>query len=153
MYIGAVPNQAQGGIGFFVTPVNGGATTTSFRAMHITSSGTVTIRGAIQVGAIYSGTYTVVVTGNGTQPIASVTFGQGIWLVTAVANGGPGGSAALGCSCYVAANGNSYATSYGGTTTNGNVNISVPGDSWTINLVTSGGVGIFTWFCRILRLV
>jgi hypothetical protein len=67
MYIGAVPNQAQGGIGFFVTPVNGSATTTSFRAMSITSSGTIVLVGNNTLGSAAGSLAHVAQFGGGTS--------------------------------------------------------------------------------------
>jgi hypothetical protein len=46
MYTGSVPNQAQGGIGFYVTPVSGSAITSSFKAMNIYNNGVVSIFGS-----------------------------------------------------------------------------------------------------------
>ena len=68
MYIGAVPNQAQGGIGFFVTPVNVSATTTSFRAMHITSSGTIVLVGNNTLGSAAGSLAHVAQFGGGGSP-------------------------------------------------------------------------------------
>ena len=56
MYVGSVPNQAQGGIGFYVTPVNVSATTSSFKAMTINSNGTIGLGSGIVVGPTYATT-------------------------------------------------------------------------------------------------
>ena len=103
-------------------------------------------------GKILSSTYTINVTSSNTYLITSFNYASGIWLVTALPDPGPAASYALGCSAIVVSNSASYMTLITSNTSNSNVYIQVASTSWNINLVTTNGVGNFTWTCNILRL-
>ena len=103
-------------------------------------------------GKILSSTYTINVTSSNTYLITSFNYANGIWLVTALPDPGPSASYALGCSAIVVSNSASYMTLITSNTSNSSVYIQVGSTSWNINLVTTNGVGNFTWTCNILRL-